>query len=128
MFPRHIIFQFNSCDADAPHHLDEEVRELIFSLFPGTQGLGDDGNFLYLSVDSLPPKPWPKTIGGALMLLFASPRPGADDTSVRGRFVSIRNGRLANDQNYRDVEDWSPLFAIVRDHFIDLGIPITKVM
>lgn len=128
IFPRHITFPFDFRDAGAPHPLDDEAKELIFDLFPGTSGIAYDGSFLYLTVDPLPPKPWPKTIGGLPALFFASPRPGAADKPVQGRFVPSRNGRLAEDKNYRDVEDWSPLFVIVRDHFADLGIPMTEVM
>lgn len=127
-YPRHITFPFDFRDVGAPHPLDDEAKNLIFNLYPGVQGLAYDGNFLYLTVDPLPPKPWPKTIGGRPALFFTSPRPGARDTPVRGRFVPSPNGRIASDKNYRDVEDWSPLFVIVRDHFADLDIPITEVM
>lgn len=97
-------------------------------LFPGLVGVACDWDFLYLLATPLPPKPWPKTIGGMSVRFYPGPYLRSDQLASTGKMVSVRNGRLARDINYRDVEDWDPLFHIIKEHFNELAISITEVV
>ncbi|KAK3937234.1 hypothetical protein QBC46DRAFT_416566 [Diplogelasinospora grovesii] len=44
------------------------------------------------------------------------------------RPVPRKNGSIAEDQNDRDMEDWEPLFHVIKGHFQGLGVSITEVM
>lgn len=123
---RHIALPFDFRDGLIHPH-SNEASDLLWSLFPGTIEIMYDGHFLYLVVDPLPPQPLPKTIGGLPVLFFVE-QPGRGDMKVQGLTVSVRNGRLYHDRNYRGLKDWTPLFTTVRNHFATLGILITEVM
>lgn len=134
--PRHISLPFNIGDEGAPDPASGEVFDICVKLFPGLQSLGSDKTFLDLTVTPLPPKPWPKTIGGMPcrfypdLALYPSQPPVLlpDQVAHSAKHVSVRNGQVANTENYRDAEDWDPLFRIIRDHFDELAISITEVM
>ncbi|KAK4466220.1 hypothetical protein QBC42DRAFT_329279 [Cladorrhinum samala] len=122
---RHIILPFD-LQGEPGNALDTEKRNLILKIFPGTTGIGSDGFFLVLQLRTLPPKPWPLTIGGVPLHLTVEIASG---TPVpQGRMVSWRNGVIAQDQNGRNMDDWKPLFNAIKDHFQGIGVSITEVM
>ncbi|KIY01857.1 uncharacterized protein Z520_01995 [Fonsecaea multimorphosa CBS 102226] len=121
---RHVILPFDLRN-DANALYDPEKRDAIRSIFPGTIGIGSDGWFLYLQVHTLPPKPWPLTVAGLPLYLHQIP---GQNPMPRALPVSRKNGSIAEDQNGRDMQDWEPLFHIIKSHFEELRVPITEVM
>jgi len=100
---------------------------MLANIFPNNTSVGSDGIFLYMSHKEMPPKPWPKTVAG--LPLYLSARPFSPPKALpRYRFVSRKNGSIADDMNGRDLDDWCPLFDIIRDHFHSLHISITEVI
>ena len=86
-----------------------------------------DGDFIYLYQNPMPPKPWPLTIAG--IPFYIAPEYHLLHTPLPDLIpIHCRNGAIHADQNGRDLEDWSPLFKLVRIHFVELEIPITEVM
>ncbi|KAK3348912.1 hypothetical protein B0T25DRAFT_458513 [Lasiosphaeria hispida] len=122
---RHIILPFDLRDKPGDV-LDPGKRELVKSIFPETTGLACDGFFITLQLRTLPPKPWPLTIGGVPLYLTLAI--GSDDPFPQGTPVGRRNGAIAADRHGRDVEDWEPLFHIIKTHFEQLKVPITEVI
>ncbi|KAK0728777.1 hypothetical protein B0T26DRAFT_739017 [Lasiosphaeria miniovina] len=49
-------------------------------------------------------------------------------TGISSDRLFVRNGSIAEDRNGRDMEDWKPLFHIIKDHFEGLGVSITEVI
>ncbi|KAJ4688880.1 hypothetical protein HRR80_000248 [Exophiala dermatitidis] len=126
---RRLVFTFDLRDSMGAW-ADPENEELLRSVFPETTGIACDGFFLCLKLRTLPPKPWPLTIAG--LPLYLHPDLGeigfGNGPMPIARLASWRNGSIAEDQNGRNLEDWEPLFLLVRDHFIKLEISITQVM
>lgn len=83
--------------------------------------------FVYLYQNTMPPKPWPMTIAGLPSYIAQNPGPQHSPIPELRR-VSRKNGAIHGDLNGQDMEDWSPLFNLIRGHFQDLGISITEVM
>ncbi|KAK3363871.1 hypothetical protein B0T25DRAFT_470095 [Lasiosphaeria hispida] len=122
---RHIILPFDL--RDQPDNVfDHDKRELVMSIFPGTTGIACDSIFIILQLHTLPPKPWPLTIGG--VPLYLTLQIGSGGPIPQGRFVGSRNGSIAKDQKGRGMKDWEPLFHIIKGHFQGLGVSITEVM
>lgn len=100
--------------------------------FPGTELITYDDMFLYLTMSTLPPRPWPKTIGGMPVrfdLRTGPPRtPNPPKFFKKGQPVSVRNGRVADDTNWRGLVDWQPFFHAVKDHFATMNVSITEVI
>jgi len=125
--PRHITLPYDFRDG-SHHPLDDESRNTIYGLFPAVTEIFSDGEFIHLNLDPLPPKPWPKTIGGLPVLFSVAPTSEMVSGGGRGKMVSVRNGRLCDDRNFRDLDDWTFLFATLRDHFLEIEISITEIM
>jgi hypothetical protein len=112
-------------DPDALH--DAKNRAMLAAIFPGNVGIGTDGRFLIFEQETIPPKPWPKTVAGLPIYLTTEaglpqmPKP-------RGRRAGRQNALIAEDIEGRDMADWRPLFEAIRGHFISTGIAITEVM
>ncbi|OAP60401.1 hypothetical protein AYL99_05403 [Fonsecaea erecta] len=122
--PRHLALPFDLRDEkDALY--DSKKRDFLLNIFPGTTGVSIDGFFLCLQQSSLPPKPWPLTVAGLPLYLTTelgqTPMPKAKP-------AYWKNGSIAEDRNGRDMEDWEPLFHIIKDHFRDIGVSITEVI
>lgn len=128
---RHIKLPFDFRDG-SHRPTDKEAADLLWGLFPGTELISYDDLFVYLTMPTLPSKPWPKTIGGIPVRFDL--RTGPPRTPNRPRFfrkgqpVSVRNGRVTNDKNWRELDDWSVLFHAVEDHFMSIGVSITEVI
>ncbi len=121
---RHVILQFNLRDeTDALY--DNEKRKILMSIFPGTVGVSSDRRFLYLQQVTMPPKPWPVTIAGLPLYLSLDMGPGPMPPL---KPVHRKNGSIAGDRDGRDMEDWEPLFHVIKGHFQGLGVSITEVM
>ncbi|KAJ9637061.1 hypothetical protein H2204_004985 [Knufia peltigerae] len=122
--PRHIILPFDLRDEE--NALDDPKNvDLLFSIFPGTIAVGTDGWFVYIEQSTLPPKPWPLTVAG-LPLYFQMEM--GETPLPRAKPVHWSNGSIAEDRNGRDMEDWTPLFHIIKDHFESIGVSITEVI
>lgn len=121
---RHIILPFD-LRRQPGDVFDPEKRDTVRSIFPGTIGISCDGYFVMLQLRTLPPKPWPLTIGGVPLYLTSVTSLGP---IPRARAVGWRNGSIAEDQNCQNMENWEPLFHIIKDHFQDLGVSIAEVM
>lgn len=122
--PQHLILPFDIRD-DEKAFLDPENRRLLYSIFTGTIGVATDGWFVYLQQSALPPKPWPLTVAG-LPLYFQQQM--GENPMPKALPVHWKNGSIAEDLNGRDMEDWVPLFHIIKNHFRDIGVSITEVM
>ncbi|KAL2408196.1 hypothetical protein ABEF95_002454 [Exophiala dermatitidis] len=126
---RRLVFPFDLRD-NMVSWADPENEELLRSVFPGTVGIGSDGWFLYLKLRTLPPKPWPLTIAGLPLYLHPDlGEPGFGPGPIpSARPASRKNGSIAEDQDGRNVEDWEPIFQLVKEHFMKLEISITQVV
>ncbi|OAP53799.1 hypothetical protein AYL99_11985 [Fonsecaea erecta] len=122
----HLIFPFDLRN-DEGSWADPDKEPLLRSVFPGTTGIGSNGWFILLLLRSLPPKPWPLTIAG-LPLYFHTHDTFGQSPLPNGKRVTRKNGSVAEDQDYRNIKDWEPLFHVIRKFFEDIGIPITEVM
>lgn len=111
---------------------DPEKRRMVESIFPGTTAVAYDGFFITIQLRTLPPKPWPVTIGGApLFLTLGIEGPGGPfPTSPMplGKGVDRNNGSIAEDKDGPDMRDWEALFRVIKDHFERLGVAITEVI
>ncbi|KAK3934649.1 hypothetical protein QBC46DRAFT_413729 [Diplogelasinospora grovesii] len=121
---RHLILPFDPRDEPDAFY-DREKRAMMLHIFPGTTGIATDGWSIHLQLRTLPPKPWPLTIAGLPLYLQLEMGPGPMPPT---RLVSRKNGSIAGDQNGRDMEDWEPLFHVIKGHFQGLGVSITEVM
>jgi hypothetical protein len=106
-----------------------ENREMIWNLFPETVGIGADDWFLQLNLKTMPPKPWPKTVGGLPVYFAPESGPSRQHSPMpNGRLVGRKNGSIAKDVNGQGMKDWKPIFILIKNHFQDMGIAITEVM
>ena len=124
---RHVILPFDLRISHAAAFSEKENGILLASIFPGCTGTATDGYFMYYFLKELPPKPWPKTIAGLPPHFSESPEQ-LNGPMPRARLVGWRGGSIAEDRNYRDVEDWDPLFDLINDHFQSLAISMTEVI
>lgn len=95
---------------------------MMSTFFPTIKMISQDNRFIYLYTTTLPPKPWPKTMGGVPLhfrLYAPESEPGPRDSLLPlHRDVSNIDGCvLATDRDYRNVQDWTPLFHRVLGHF-----------
>ncbi|OAP54118.1 hypothetical protein AYL99_11653 [Fonsecaea erecta] len=124
---RHLIFSFDLRN-DKSGWADPKKMPLLRSVVPGTTGISCDGWFIYLLVRTLPPKPWPLTIAG-LPLYFHTPTTLGQGPLPQGKLVTRKNGYLAEDQDYRNMKNWEPLFKVIQKHFEEnINISITEVI
>ncbi len=109
---RHLILPFDLRD-DPSAMWDPERRDMMLSIFPGTTGIASDRMFVYLQLRMLPPKPWPLTMAGLPLYFSLEMGPGPLPPT---RLVPQKNGSIAEDRNGLDMEDWKPLFHIIKDY------------
>ncbi|OIW30892.1 hypothetical protein CONLIGDRAFT_700504 [Coniochaeta ligniaria NRRL 30616] len=127
---RHIVLSFNLLDS--PEKLyDWENRTFLFSIFPGTVVISMIEPFLMLGMQSLPPKPWPKTVAGLIPHFYVYPE-GEPMLLPRGPapigLLSRSSRTIANELDGRDTQDWSAIFQAVQVDFEQQGIAITEVI
>lgn len=101
-------------------------RAEIQSLFSGYFGCSFDGIFLSVYVEALPPKPWPLTCAG--VPLYFTTDPDHDSGPMLPTAMGHpRSGRVADEVDGRNLEDWTVVFYEVRNHFENSGISIVDV-
>ncbi|KIW18100.1 hypothetical protein PV08_02387 [Exophiala spinifera] len=122
--PRHIVLPFD-LRVDEKALSDPDKRALLSSIFPHTTTLTFDGNFIAIHVDTLPPKPWPLSVAGVPLYLYQE-RGRIPMPEARPAWES--KVRIGQDQNGRNMKDWTPLFNIIKDHCRDIGVSITEVI
>ncbi|KAF7563892.1 hypothetical protein G7046_g235 [Stylonectria norvegica] len=113
--------------------LSRPISDILEGIFPGLREIRENGFFISIYVDPLPPKPWPKTVGG--LPLYLAPCQGPDHTPMPKTWglpslIPRSNAIIAESINGRDMPrgEWDPLFHAVRDHFCAVGVSITEVI
>ena len=126
---RHVVLPFDLRD-DPKAINDRENRDILFAIFPNVRAISSDGYFICFSVQELPPRPWPQSVAGlpAHILPQIGDIPVARSPLPFGTQARRKNGSVAEDQNGRNMKNWTPLFNIIRNHFQAIDISITEVI
>lgn len=124
--PRHILLPFNF-RVNWRAILSERNTRTLGRIYPGTQQVDLVGQVLIFTVADMPPRPWPKTVAGVTPHFTPASGPSTMSRpygfSILGPDASVLPGK-----DGRHMDDWRPLFMVLRAHFERIGVPITEVI
>ncbi|KAL2783923.1 hypothetical protein BJX66DRAFT_317589, partial [Aspergillus keveii] len=124
--PREIVFEFDFHTSPEKVH-DQECQRLLLGAFPNADRVEFDDRILIFHFSQLPPRPWPRKIAGV-------PCYFTDKEDDFGPIVPLLRRRsrsriaLSNNLDLRGTETAVNLvFDLVKDFFLQAGIPITEI-